>query len=389
MNYEFKTLELNYEELSDYCTKIRERIVEAGNEAQEGEGYDLAVTKYNFMWAEKNPEFAIGAYQGGELVGTIMAMIRDAVFNDPQKQIKGVKLRSGFLYNLSVKAELWPGFELKKNLLATLINKLKDNGIDFVIVNPLQDKDPEIIDYMKSIDFLQVNKNVESNVKIMGKKALDYLKVAEGLNPIEVSGGKLFARWKSDGIQEGIIRDMKETDYPKIVEMLNNYADDLQIAVEWRIEDVEEFIKIFKYLDSHRTDHVKKRFPDSAYGVHLKVWEINGEVKAHVLFALIEARLQHDYLPLIYLENASFAKDLTLDQKKDFLSQILLEHEHKAIVCNLKSPYFDKKAFDKAGFMGDRRTRKLLVKSLSEKSKVLAESNKIKNFFIDSLNFTI
>ena len=128
MNYEFRTLRLDYELLSDYCTKLRKKIVESGREPQEGEGYDLAVTKYNFMWAERNPEFAIGAYQGEELVGTIVAIIRDTVFNDPKKEVKGLKLKSAFLCNLSIKAELWPGIELKNNLLATLINKLKDNG---------------------------------------------------------------------------------------------------------------------------------------------------------------------------------------------------------------------------------------------------------------------
>ena len=38
MDYEFRTLDLNYEQLSDYCIKLRKKIVEVDNEDQEGEG---------------------------------------------------------------------------------------------------------------------------------------------------------------------------------------------------------------------------------------------------------------------------------------------------------------------------------------------------------------
>ena len=389
MDYEFRVLKLDYNELSDYCRKVRDKIVEVGNEDQEGEGYDLPFTKYRFLWAEKNPEFAIGAYQGDKLVGTIMAVVKDVFFNDFDKEIKKLKLKAGFLCNLSILDEIWPGFELKKKLLEVLLKKLKENGIDFVITNPLQDKDSEMIDYMKSNGFIQMNKNVEASVKMMGKEAVDHLKIAEGLNPIEVGAAKLLAGWKSDGILEGVIRDITTKDYPAVIKMLNDYKDDLQIAIEWKIEDLEEFIKIIKNLDDHGIENVKDRFPESSYGTHLKVWDVNGEIKAHVFFGLIEVHLQHDYLPLILWENSSFSKDLSLDQKKDFISQILKEHEHRAIVCNLMIPYLDKKAFDKAGFMGDRRNRKLLVKSLSEKGKPVEGSKKIKNFYINSLNFTV
>ena len=389
MDYEFRALKLDYNELSDYCKKLRDKIVEMDNENQEGEGYDLPFTKYRFLWAETNPEFAIGAYQGEKLVGTVMAIVKDVIFNDFDKEIKNLKLKAGFLCNLGVVNELWPGYDLKKNLLDALLKKLRENNVDFVITNPLGDKDPEMIDYMKSTGFNQANKNVEASVKMMGKDAVDELKIAEGLNPIEVGAAKLLAGWKSDGITEGIIRDITIEDYPAVIKMLNDYKDQLEIAIDWKAEDLEQFIKIIKNLDDHRTENVKAAFPKSSYGAHLKVWEIDGEVKAHVFFALIEVHLQHAYLPLIIWENSSFSKDLSLDQKKDFISQVLRAHEHKAIVCNLMVPYLDKKAFDKSGFMGDRRNRKLLVKSLTEKGKPVDEIKKMKNFFIISCNFTI
>ena len=389
MDYEFRTLDLDYERLSTYCIKLREKIVEMGNEDQEGEGYDLAFTKYQFMWAEKNPELAIGAFEGENLVGTMMAIISDVIFNNPKKEQPGIKLKAGFLCNLSVTAELWPGMELKQKLLNLILEKLKEAKVDFVITNPLHDKDSEIINYMKSIGFIIMNKNVEASIKMMGKKAVEQIKIAEALNPIEFGAAKLLAGWKSDGISEGQIRDVKESDYPKIAEMLNDYTDTLQIAMQWKVEDVKIFIKLLKELDFHRIKNVEERFPDSSYGTHLKVWEINGKIMAHVFFALIEVHLQHLHLPLILWENSSFSKELTTDQKKDFVSQILREHEHKAMVCNLKIPYFDKNAFDKAGFMGDRRNRKLLVKSLTNKAKSLEESKKIKKFLINSFNFTI
>ncbi|NHI94378.1 MAG: hypothetical protein EAX96_17935 [Candidatus Lokiarchaeota archaeon] len=389
MDYEFRTLDLNYERLSEYCVELRKKIVETANENQEGEGYDLPFTKYRFMWAERNSELAIGAYKNDELVGTIMTIVKNIIFNDPDKGIKGLKLKAGFLCNLGVAAELWPGMELKKELLNKLLEKLKEQKIDFLIINPLQDKDSDFINYMKSIGFSEINKNVEASVKMMGKDAVDQLKIAEGLNPIEVGAAKLLAGWKSDGITEGVIRDVTERDYSKIVDLLNDYANELQIAVEWKIEDLEEFIKIIKNLDHHRIENVKDKFPKSSYGAHLKVWEINGDIKAHVFFALIEVHLQHAHLPLILWENSSFSKDLSLDQKKDFISQILKEHENKAIVCNLMIPYLDKKAFDKAGFMGDRRNRKLLVKALTKEAKSVEASKKVKNFYINSFNFTI
>ncbi len=389
MDYEFRTLDLDYEKLSEYCTKLKEKLVEVKNEDQEGEGYDLALTKYAFMWAEDNKEFAIGAFDGEKLVGTIMAIVKDMVINDPKQEIKGIELKAGFLCNLGVEADLWPGIDLKKKFINLILEKLKEAKIDIVITNPLNDKNVEIIEYMKSINFLIKNKDVQANIKMMGKKAVEQIKVAEGLNAVLYQAAKLLAGWKSDGISEGQIRDVKEADYPRIVEMLNNYTETNQIAIRWTIEDIKIFIKIIGNLNDHRTINVKDRFPDSAYGTHLKVWEINGEIKAHVFFALIEVHLQYLHLPLILWENSSFSKDLTVDQKIDFISQILREHEHKAMVCNLKIPYLEMKAFDKAGFMGDRRTRKFLVKPLTEKGKVFADIKKIKSFSIPSFNFAI
>ena len=388
MDYEFRALDLDYEKLSEYCIKVREKLVEVENEDQEGEGYDVPFTKYMFAWAENNSEFAIGAYDGEKLVGTIMAIVEDVIINDPKQEIKGIKLNAGFLCNLSVAAELWPGLELKQKLISLLLDKLKEANIDVVITNPLNDKNSEVIEYMKSIGFLIKNKDVQANIKMMGKDAVNHIKIAEGLNAVLVQAAKLLAGWKSDGISEGQIRDVKEADYPKIVEMLNDYTETNQIAIEWKIEDIKGFIKNIENLNDHRTIHVKDKFPDSAYGTHLKVWEIDGEVKAHVFFALIEVHLQHLHLPLILWENSSFSKDLTKQQKIDFISQILREHEHKAMVCNLKIPYFEMKAFDKSGFMGDRRTRKFLVKSLTEKGKVLENIKKIKSFLIHSFNFS-
>ena len=84
-------------------------------------------------------------------------------------------------------------------------------------------------------------------------------------------------------------------------------------------EDLEEFIKIIKNLDDHRIENVKDRFPESSYGTHLKVWDVNGEIKAHVFFGLIEVHLQHDYLPLILWENSSFSKEENKPQNNGLL----------------------------------------------------------------------
>ena len=79
---------------------------------------------------------------------------------------------------------------------------------------------------------------------------------------------------------------------------------------------------------------------------------------------------------------------MTPDQKKDFLTQILRQHEHKVIVTNMEVPYFDKAAFKQAGFMGETRTRMFFGKALTEKANVVNKM-KFKRFSIKVLNFSI
>ena len=131
------------------------------------------------------------------------------------------------------KFKLWQLFEdlveeifreaLKRKEECTVVKVDKMiRGIDFVITNPLGDKDPEIIDYMKLNGFKQVNKNVEASVKMMGKEAVDQLKIAEGLNPIEVGAAKLLSGWKSDGITD---RNLAYSLEGSAVITANNFVD--------------------------------------------------------------------------------------------------------------------------------------------------------------------
>ena len=99
--------------------------------------------------------------------------------------------------------------------------------------------------------------------------------------------------------------------------------------------------------------------------------------------------MTHDALPLIFLDGSGFARDLTAEQKRDFITAVLLEHDHKVIVTDLTVPYFDKKGFDKAGFMSDHRTRRFLMKPLTDKANPINTTKKIKKFLIRVLDYSI
>jgi len=368
---------------------VREKLLEKEVEDQEGPRYGVGYVKYQFKQGEDDPDLILGAYKGDKLVGTIMAITYDTIFNNPKQEIKDLKLKSAFIGNVSAHKDHWPGKDIKESLIQAIIKKLEEKNIDLIVTSPLQDKDPDGVDYLKSIGFIQVNKNVEANVKLMGRHAIDHLKVAQGLNPIEAGGAKLLAGWKSDGIEEGKIRDLVESDIPKLIEILNSYQEELQFSMQWDEKQVKAVMNRLENINESEITRVNETFPDSAYGSHFKVWEINGVVKAFALLAIIEVHMTHDALPLIFLDGSGFDRTLTAEQKRDFITAVIREHDHKAIVTDLTVPYFDKKGFDKAGFMSDHRARRFLMKPLTDKASPIKTTKKIKKFLIRVLDYSI
>ncbi|MHA1798955.1 MAG: hypothetical protein ACTSVY_10970 [Candidatus Helarchaeota archaeon] len=389
MSFEIRPLQFDYDVLKTYANGIRRKIIETGLEDQEGPPFGMSYTRYNFILSEREPDLALGAYNGEKLIGTIMGITYDIIINDPKQEIEGLKLRAAFIGNLGVGEDHWYGDEIREKLMGAIVKKLTEKGIDLIITTPLQDKEPKEIEYLKSIGFKMANKNIEAHVKFLGRHSIDHLKDAQGLNPIEAGGAKLLAGWKSEGIQEGVIRDLTESDYPRIIELLNDYTKELTLSVLWDEDLLKALISRMKTMDDLELVEVHKKFPDSLYGTHFKVWEINGKIQAHAFLIVVEVHLPHGYIPLIFLDSTSFSRELTVEQKRDFITAVLKQFEYKAIVTDCTTPYFDKKALSKAGFTPDHRTRRFMIKILSEKARPVEKINKIKKFSLNTLNFTI
>ena len=184
-------------------------------------------------------ELFLGAYYQNELLAVLGATPSAVKFNGEPLKAAGIgswgldpTILSALTTGESVKdAKAYEKtlMEIFQKLLNELIERITKSDYDFIYAEPIPFETKAIVDFLQK-KWILLNKNVENMVKIMGREAIEVIKEKIGLNILEAQAAKLIAGMKSERIESGELREAKEEDHLRVLEILNNYTKIHEVA---------------------------------------------------------------------------------------------------------------------------------------------------------------
>ncbi|MHC1592059.1 MAG: hypothetical protein ACXQS8_08225 [Candidatus Helarchaeales archaeon] len=387
MELSIQPLTRDFKELASFYRKVREKFRTDFDE-DIGTLYDDFLTEFSLDSVFSDPNLVLEARLGEKLIGTLGAEIISCKFrNEP--------LKGAVLGYLALDSDYWDKRDdILDPLITELFSRITEREVDFIYCMPIVSKNEPEIDFLKEkLRMVVLNKNVESKIKLIGKEGVDMLKEARNLNVVEAQAARIVARLKSDDISSGKIRKVKPEDYPNIIKLLNTHSKRLDLARVWTIDEFERLVKIKSRLKK-RKYHSREKFKDTPFGYHMWTWEDNGQLKGFAACEISEILMVNGYVPMAFLMELAFSEDVEsspngIDEMKGFLSHIIRSLHKTVCLVNAPLPQYALKVFGKAGFMGEQRTTRLLMKSLSIKGNKILESKKLKNFYLMFVDFSV
>lgn len=374
MDLELKPIvDPDYDELSTFYTKVLQYKSEKMDE--DYVPFPPDYVKYVIEIDFSNKELFMGIYSEDKLIGTIGGTLVPLIFQNTE--ILGSAITC---YAIDPDISLEP--EQKLQIFQTLIEKIKEFGVDLIWVEILSDINSEELKIFKELNFSRVNKNVESLVKLLGSEAVDILRKKKKMNVILAQMAKMMAGMEVPPQIEGILRDATPDDYPQIVALLNSYANELPLTQIWTLESLQRYIEVTSQINSLDYSTPQAEFPDTPFGFHMTVWERDNKIIAALLYRVACTRFRNGDAPLGFWDYLAFTPGLDISDKKAFLVTKYNELYHKAIIINVFLPYYEYKSIDKAGFMSQRRNMPLYMFALTEKGQRVLELEKITKFYL-------
>lgn len=319
-----------------------------------------------------------------KLVGTIGSTLVPVSFQN-------TSLLSSAITFYAIDPDLLPlERETLRQIFQQLINQIREFDVDFVWVYILKSINLEEMKTLKEdLQFIRMNKNVEGLVKLLGSEGVSILRKKKDLNIVLAQLAKVMAGMKTMPVPGGKIRDATPNDYPRIVELLNAYSDQLILTQLWTLEHLQRYIEVNRQLNHLDYSSLKSEFPDTPFGFHMKLWERDQKIIAAILYRIAAVRFKHGDAPFGFWDYVAFSQDLDPEEKKAFIITMYNQLYHKAIIINLSLPYYDFKTFDKAGFMTERRKLPLFILPLTKEGKKLLELDRISKFYLPATDLAI
>jgi hypothetical protein len=398
-NINIKTFDWNNEQFLRLIQNFQEKCWKDGLE----KGKSFSKEEIAFLRRlYPESELFLGAYYQKELLAVLGAGPCNVKFNgEPLKAVgigswgidpavlsaltKGESEKDAKVYEKNF-------MEIFQQLLNELIARIAKSNYDFIYAEPVPFEFKAIVDCLQK-EWIVLNKNVENFVRMIGREAIKVVKEKIGMNILEEQAAKLIAGLKSERIESGKLREAKKEEFPKIVEILNNYTKLHELARFWTIEEFQRYLKAFEGVNTK--DHESKaEFPETPFGWGITVWDDAGEIKAAIVWELNEMFFRNGYSPVLWIHQVGFTEAILNQDPKEvkrakvaFMSSFLAQFHLKVYICHVPMPYYDEKVFD--GFMGERRTTPLLMHALTDKAKPLCELKKLKQFYLPAIEFKI
>ena len=394
-----KTFDWNNEQLLRLIQNFQEKSLKDGLE----KGKTFSDEEIDFL-RRLYPEsdLVLGAYYEDNLLAVLGAAPCKVKFNEDLLNAAGI---GSWALDPVVLSELTEGesdrdpkifeknqLETFQTMLTEIIERVKTYNIDFLYAEAVPFESKALVEFLQTT-WIVLNKNVENMLKIMGREAINFIKDKIGLNVLEAQAAKLVAGMMQDRIESGELREASEEDFPKIVAILNNYSKIRELARIWTLEEFQNYLIKFEGLK--QKDHKSKtEFPEAPFGSGTTVWEDAEDIKAAVVYEINELYFKTGYLPVLWIHQIGFSDDIINQDPKEvkkaknaFIGSFLAPFHLKVYICYAPLPYYDEKIFD--GFIGERRTTPLLVKTLTDRANGLAQLKKLKQFYLPAVEFKI
>ncbi len=384
MDFTLKPLiEIDYEELAALYTKIL--IYKSQKFDSDFVPFTPKYTRYSIEATFPNRELFFGIYSGStKLVGTIGGTLVPL-------QFQKMELLGSAITSYAIDPDLIPlDREVQKQILLQVIDKLKAFAVDVVwviIIEELNKEEEKI--FKEDLQFIRVNKSVEGLVKLLGSEGVDILRKKKQMNLVLAQMAKLMAGLDKIDLPGGEIRQALPEDYPRIVELLNDYAKQLPLTQIWTLESFQKHVDICSQLNDLDYSSVSSEFPETSFGFHIKVWERDQQIIAAILYRIVYVHFKNGDAPFAFWDYIAFSQTLDFNDKKAFLVNMYNELHLKAIIINVFLPYYDYKTFDKSGFMSERRKTPFYMFPLTDNGKKILELERLGAFYLPSPDFAI
>ena len=321
-------------------------------------------------YKDTSRDFLFGAFEGEKLIGTTFGH-RDAVAFEDNIELEEV--------NLGLTA-VDPDYRRKgvaKRLISAVIEHAKEKNIDFIMSFPEKDRYGDKL--LEDFDFKNYGKT-EHLIKIMEGFGLEQVKRLMGMNPLLAKLAVLFSKIPNPEITEGTIRDAKPEDLDSVINLINTYRSRVPLSLIYHKKAFSISNQGFLSLN--------ERYGDP-WGYYWKVFEINNKIVANISYRIEEITFQnegeYENGIVALLTSLAYDQDLEMDLKKEFLGSVLRQirtNLPNVFISQITTPQHEKKVLKKLKFTDDRKTYFLYMMPLTEKSEVLNNHKKYKEYFL-------
>ncbi|MHA1377887.1 MAG: hypothetical protein ACTSRG_05855 [Candidatus Helarchaeota archaeon] len=339
-------------------------------------------TIYDIERTITNDGILLGVYHQDKIIGTIGAKYSDVIFEND-------KLKCGVITYYALNPDIMP---LQKEdlikIYKKIIEEIKNIKADFALVvfdHELSSAEEKI--FKSDLNFVKKNKNVEPMTKLLGSEGVDILKAKKELNVVLAQLAKLMAKMEKIPLPGGTIRDATPKDYPRIIELLNAYFENLVLTQIWTEDSFKHHVKACERINHMDFSELKKEFPNAPTGFYIKVWERNNELIGFIAYRVMPVRFKNGDAPLCYWDLVAFPQNLNIEDKKAFLVNIYNSLYQKTSTITVFWPYYDLKTFKKTGFMSSQMTTPLYILPFTSKGEKLLELKKIASFYLLYMEF--
>ncbi|MBD3230913.1 MAG: GNAT family N-acetyltransferase [Candidatus Lokiarchaeota archaeon] len=322
-------------------------------------------------YKESSRDFLFGAFDGNKLIGTIFGH-RDKVCFEDKLELEMVNL------GLTAVDPKYRRQGIAKDLISKLIEHAKEKNIDFIMSFPEKGRFGNKL-LKDHFGFNNYGKT-DHLIKIMEDFGLENVKELLGLNPVVAKVATLYSKIPDLEITEGKIREGNSEDLGPAVNILNSYRSRVPISMIYHKKEFNISNQGFYSLN--------ERFGDP-WGFYWKVLEINNKVLATISYRIEEVKFKKEekYLNAIValLTSLAFHEDVEMDQKKEFLGNILRQIRTDvptAFLTQITSPQHELKLLKKLKFINDRNKYYLYMKPLTEKSEIINQNKRYKSYFL-------
>lgn len=389
-----KTLERDKEEIIRFINHLQDIFLK--KDTSRGISW---TSKQLDSWFRRNltdPELNLGMYHENRLLGTIASAPCKVKY---KKEILSAAAITAFGVDPTLIAELTNAasdtnmnlfrekeLEIFKDLYKELLVRLKAKKIEFIFGIPKIKFFKRIIQYLeKEEGWVCLNKKVGNETRIMGKFGVEMMRKSGEINALEAKASILFTNLSKNRIKEGQIRDSTLKDIPEIVNLLNKRSETYPIARIWTVDEFRAYLDSYALLNES-TFSIRDQYPTTPFGIHMKVWEVAGQIKAGVLYEINEYFLKKASQPFIFIDVFALSPDLSSEEKSDFIFSFFESHlSHVVLSVILLANYED---FG-GGYIGEQEPKNLLAKLLMDKpDRLELLEKKLNRFYLSNYDFS-